>query len=210
MYAGVMSETDESSILINKVRDYNMTMRAMHFYNSGSSEVLFAFPAIYQYPTSDDRYTADTRSYLPTNPQFLKKSLTVFQIPLRIPNYLKEVSTADTLISLLPIIFLKNRVLRQLMLAIVVHLDLSQVVQPLIPLRQIMKESILFSKTLKHSKQKRSLETELRYLSSSKRVLNITVLISGIFKRTQQKIQMFYISLNEVMKILLTLIMFSK
>ena len=56
---GVMSETDESSILINKVRDYNMTMRAMHFYNNGSSEVLFAFPAIYQYPRTDDRYTAD-------------------------------------------------------------------------------------------------------------------------------------------------------
>ena len=33
----------------------------------------FAFPAIYQYPTSDDRYTADTRSYLPTNPSVFKE-----------------------------------------------------------------------------------------------------------------------------------------
>ena len=40
MYMGVMSTSDESSILIDKVRDYNMTMRAMHFYNNGTSEIL--------------------------------------------------------------------------------------------------------------------------------------------------------------------------
>ena len=60
MYAGVMSETDESSIVINKVRDYNMNLRAMHFYKSGNSEVLFAFPAIYQYPVSYTHLTLPT------------------------------------------------------------------------------------------------------------------------------------------------------
>ena len=66
-FMGIMDTADEANISLTKVRDYNMTLRAMHFYNNGTSEVLFAFPAIYQYPSSDDRYTIDVKSYVPSD-----------------------------------------------------------------------------------------------------------------------------------------------
>ena len=100
IYMGVMDTVNEENISLTKVRNYNMTMRAMYFYNNGTSDVLFAFPAIYQYSSIDDKYLEDTKSYLPSDSSVSK------EVPNGIPDAfedddsLKEKSQVDTLISL--------------------------------------------------------------------------------------------------------------
>ena len=71
-FMGIMDSSNETNISLTKVRDYNMTMRAMHFYNDGTNEIFFAFPTIFQFPSSDDRYTLDQKSYVPSDTSISK------------------------------------------------------------------------------------------------------------------------------------------